>query len=110
MLCEYSRDQGDPKQVIAADHLSIFTYDNIAKSYKHLGVSKSYKTLEEMASIDGNVWHYNYRLQDAGGKMLDLRDSYQFIGSNERITRTEVSADGGKHWILLSESVAHRVQ
>lgn len=110
MLCEYARDQGDPRQLLAADHLSIFTYDNVAKSYKHLGVSKNYKVLEEKAGIDGGVWHYEYQLADSGGKVLDLRDSYRFVDPNERITRTEVSSDGGSHWILLSESVAHRVR
>lgn len=110
MLCEYARDQGDPKQLLAADHLSIFTYDTVSRSYKHLGVSKSYKTLEEAASIDGNVWHYDYQLADSGGKVLDLRDSYRFVDSNERITRTEISSDGGRHWILMAQSVAHRVE
>ncbi|MHB8813362.1 MAG: hypothetical protein ACYDAE_08840 [Steroidobacteraceae bacterium] len=110
MLCEYARDRGDPKQLLAADHLSIFTYDTVSRSYKHLGVSKSYKTLEEAASIDGNVWRYDYQLPDSGGKVLDLRDSYRFVDSNERITRTEISSDGGRHWILLSQSIAHRVE
>jgi hypothetical protein len=96
MLCEYARDRGDPKQLLAADHLSIFTYDNVKRSYKHLGVSKNYKVLEEKASIDGSVWHYAYQLPDSGGKVLDLRDSYRFVGSNERITRTELSSDGGR--------------
>lgn len=110
MLCEYARDKGDSKQLIAADHLSIFTYDDSAKSYKHLGVSKEYKTLEEMASIDGNVWHYRYQLPVGDGKMLDLRDSYEFVNANRRITRIEVSSDGGKHWVLMSQSLDTRIQ
>ena len=110
MLCEYARDSGDPKQLIEADHLSIFTYDDNAKSYKHLGVSKEYKTLEEMASIDGNLWHYRYQLPIGGGKMLDLRDSYEFVNTNQRITRIEVSSDAGRHWVLMSESVDTRSQ
>lgn len=110
MLCEYARDSGDPKQLIEADHLSIFTYDDNAKSYKHLGVSKEYKTLEEMASIDGNLWHYRYQLQTGDGKMLDLKDTYEFVNANQRITRIEVSSDAGKHWILMSESVDTRTK
>lgn len=110
MLCEYARDRGNPQQLLASDHLSIFTYDDASKSYKHLGVSKNYKVLEERASIDGNVWHYSYQLPDSSGTVLDLRDSYRFVDSSERVTRTEVSSDGGKHWVLLSESIAHRVR
>lgn len=109
MLCEYLRDRGDPKQLIAADHLSIFTYDDNAKSYKHLGVSKDYKTLEEMASIDGNVWHYRYQLPVGSGKVLDLRDTYVFVNANKRITRIEVSSDAGRHWVLMSESFDTRI-
>lgn len=110
MLCEYARDSGDPKQLIQADHLSIFTYDDNAKSYKHLGVSKEYKTLEEMAKIDGNLWHYRYQLPTGDGKMLDLKDTYEFVNANRRITRIEVSSDAGKHWILMSESVDTRTK
>lgn len=45
-----------------------------------------------------------------GGKVLDLRDFYRFVDSNERITRTEISSDGGRHWILLSQFIAYRVE
>jgi hypothetical protein len=110
MLCEYERDRGDPAKLEASDHLSIFTYDSHAKSLKHLGVSKNYETLEEMVRIDGHVWHYDYQLPSSGGKLLNLRDSYEFINRNKRMTRTEVSSDGGRHWILISESVANRVR
>lgn len=109
MLCEYHRDQGDPRELLAADHLSIFTYDNAKEAYKHLGVSKNYNTLEEMARIDGKVWHYTYELPTSDGKTLDLRDSYEFVNPKERITRIEVSSDHGKHWILISESMGHKV-
>jgi hypothetical protein len=109
MLCEYSRDRGDAKQLIASDHLSIFTYDDATKSYKHLGVSKDYRTLEEMIVIDGSHWQYRYQLPGSDGAMLDLRDSYDFVNPDERITRTEISSDHGRHWILLSESVGRKV-
>jgi hypothetical protein len=48
-----------PKKRPAAtpsDHLSIFTTDaEKGETYKHLGISKDYKTLEETASILGDL-------------------------------------------------------
>ncbi|MGA7319547.1 MAG: hypothetical protein WBW98_03490, partial [Candidatus Sulfotelmatobacter sp.] len=73
------------------------------------GISKDYNTLEEATTNEGNLWHYNYQLPDDKGKKLDLRDSYEFVTPEKRITRIEISADGGQHWTLLSESVATKV-
>lgn len=109
MVCEYLSEKIDPNEGRPFDHLSIFTYDEKGKAYKHLGISKDYKTLEETASIDGNLWHYDYQLPADNGKMLELRDSYEFVTPEKRITRIEVSADGGKHWTLMSEAVGTRV-
>lgn len=110
MVCEYLSEKVDPSEGRPSDHLSIFTYDEKGKTYKHLGISKDYKTLEETASIDGNLWHYNYELPDENGRTLDLRDSYEFVTPEKRITRIEISADGGKHWTLMSEAVGTKVR
>lgn len=109
MVCEFLSETVDPNEGRPSDHLSIFTYDEKGNTYKHLGISKDYKTLEETATIDGNLWHYNYQLPADNGKKLDLRDSYQFVTPEKRITHIEISADGGQHWTLLSESVAVKV-
>ena len=109
MVCEYLREKTDPAEAQASDHLSIFTYDGKSKTYKHLGISKNYKTLEETASIEGNRWHYNYELPDENGKKLLLRDSYEFVTPDKRITRIEISSDAGAHWTLMSEAVGIKV-
>jgi hypothetical protein len=109
MVCEYLREKVGPNERARSDHLSIFAYDNKSKAYKHLGISKDYKTLEETPiSIEGNLWHYNYQLSDASGKKVDLRDSYEFVTPEKRITRIEFSLDGGHTWTLMSESVGTR--
>lgn len=72
MVCEYLSEKANPDGSRPSDHLSIFTYDEKSKTYKHLGISKDYKTLEETATIDGNRWHYNYELPDENGKKLLL--------------------------------------
>jgi hypothetical protein len=110
MVCEYLSEKADPAEGRPSDHLTIFTYDDKGKAYKHLGISKDYKTLEEATTIEGNFWHYTYQLPGDKGEKLDLRDSYEFVTPEKRITRIEVSADGGKHWTLLSESVGIKVQ
>ena len=110
MVCEYLSEKVDPAEGRPSDHLTIFTYDDKGKAYKHLGISKDYKTLEEATTIEGNLWHYTYQLPGDKGEKLDLRDSYEFVTPEKRITRIEISADGGKHWTLLSESVGIKVQ
>ncbi|MGB9433687.1 MAG: hypothetical protein WBQ89_15705 [Candidatus Acidiferrum sp.] len=71
-------------------------FDNdAAKTYKHFGISKDYKTPEEpTVIIEGNVWRYNYELPDEKGNKLDCRDIYEFVTPEKMITRIEISADG----------------
>jgi hypothetical protein len=110
MVCEYLTEKADPGEGRPADHLTIFTYDEKGQTYKHLGISKDYKTLEEVASIDGNVWHYNYEVAGQNGKTFNMRDTYQFVTPRKLITRIEISADGGQQWTLMSESVATKLK
>lgn len=110
MVCEYLSEKADAAEGKPADHLTIFTYDDKSKAYKHLGISKDYKTLEEPnVIIEGNLWHYTYQVPDGKGGNFDLRDSYEFVTSEKRITRIEISSDGGQHWTLMSESVGVKV-
>ncbi|HEY1890122.1 MAG TPA: hypothetical protein VGG63_06930 [Steroidobacteraceae bacterium] len=110
MVCEYLSEKVDPKETQRSDHLSIFAYDLEGKAYKHLGISKDYKTLEETPiSVEGNLWHYDYELATAGGKKINLRDSYEFVTPQKRITRIEFSLDGGRTWTLTSESVGTKI-
>jgi hypothetical protein len=111
MVCEYLSEKTDPGEGKPSNHLSIFTYNDAGKNYKHLGISKDYKTLEEpTVIIEGNVWHYNYQLSDGKGTKIDCRDSYEFVTPEKRITRIEMSADDGQHWTLVSESVGTKVR
>ncbi len=111
MVCEYLSEKVDAEEGSKpADHLTIFTYDDKSKAYKHLGISKDYKTLEEPnVIIEGNLWHYTYQIPNGKAGNFDLRDSYEFVTPEKRITRIELSADGGQHWTLLSESVGLKV-
>jgi hypothetical protein len=111
MVCEYLSEKIDPGEGKPSNHLSIFTYNDAGKNYKHLGISKDYKTLEEpTVIIEGSHWHYTYQLSDDKGNKLECRDSYEFVTPEKRITRIEISADGGQHWTLVSESVATKVR
>jgi hypothetical protein len=109
MVCEYLSEVADPAQASASNHLSIFAYNDRGGVYKHLGISKDYKTLEETpVKIEGGVWSYDYSLPGKDGSTIALRDSYEFVTSGQRITRIEASTDGGKSWMLVSRSVATR--
>jgi|SRR5579863_4037708 len=110
MVCEYLSEKADPGEGKPSDHLTIFTYNDKDKTYKHLGISKDYKTLEEPdVIIEGNHWHYNYEISDDKGNKYELRDSYEFVTPEKRMTRIEISSDGGQHWTLMSESVGIKV-
>ena len=109
MVCEYLSEKKVPGEGKPSDHLSIFTFDDTGKTYKHLGISKNYKTLEEVATIDGNVWHYNYELPDDKGRTVTCRDVYEFISPEKQLTRMEISSDGGQHWTVVSEAVGTKV-
>ena len=111
MVCEYLNEKTDTAEGKPSDHLTIFPYNDAAKTCKQFGISKDYKTLEEpTVIIEGNVWHYNYELPDEKGNTLDCRDMYEFVTPDKMITRIEISADGGEPWTLVSESVATKVR
>jgi len=102
MVCEYLHD--------TTDALSIFRYDDKDKTYKHVGIVKDGKTREEIpVVVEGNLWRYTYQETTKSGAKLDLRDSYEFVTPEKRITRIEVSADGGQHWNLVAEEVGTKV-
>jgi hypothetical protein len=110
MVCEFLSEKIDPNEGQLSDHLSIFAYDSRGKAYKHLGISKDNRTREETRiSIDGNLWHYTYQVSDSSGKKVDLRDSYEFVTPEKRITRIEFSLDGGRTWTLMTEAVGTKI-
>lgn len=105
MVCEYKRIDGRP-----SDHLSIFTYDQADKSYRHTGLSQDYKPLDQVTTIDGNRW--TAPMQDVGpkGEKVDLRNVWEFLSADHHIAREEYSTDAGQHWTVLWEQVANRVR
>ena len=109
MVCDYLSRGIDPAEGAAANHLTIFTYNDKDKAYKHLGISKDYKTLEEVTTIEGNLWHYTYEIAGDKGENLQCRDEYEFVSPEKQTSRFEISSDGGKHWTLVSEAVGTKV-
>ena len=104
MVCEYLGLDGR-----RTDHLSIFTYNEAGRSYKHLGISQDYKTLEEAANVDGNVWTTPWEDVGPKGEKLFMRDVYEFVSPEKQLSREEYSTDGGQHWTELWEVVATKV-
>jgi hypothetical protein len=110
MVCDYLSQGIDPQEAEAANHLAIFNYDEKDKTYKHLGISKNYKTLEEVTTIAGNVWTTPWEQAGDKGETLQLRDVYEFVSPEKQTTRFEISSDGGQHWTLVSEAVGTKVR
>ncbi len=109
MVCDYVSDKVDPQEGKPANHLTIFTYNDKDNTYKHLGISKDYKPLEEVTTIEGNVWTTPWEDVGDKGEKLQLRDVYEFVSPEKQLTRFEISSDGGQHWTLVSEAVGTKV-
>lgn len=109
MVCEYLSDRIDPQEGKVADHLTIFTYNETDKAYKHLGVSKNFKTLEEPTTIEGNVWTTPFELTGDKGEKLQCRNVYEFVSPEKQLTRFEISSDDGQHWTVVSEGAGTKV-
>lgn len=110
MVCDYLSAGVDPAEGKPVNHLTIFTYDDKDKAYKHLGISQDYKTLEEATTVDGNLWQYIYEVTGEKGEKLQRRDQYEFVSPNKQSSRFEISADGGRHWTLVSEGLGVKVR
>lgn len=110
MVCDYLSGGIDPAEGKPANHLTIFAYNDKDKAYKHLGISKDYKTLEEVTTIEGSLWQYTYELAGDKGEKLQCRDEYEFISPEKQTSRFEISSDGGQHWTLVSEGVGIKVR
>jgi hypothetical protein len=101
MVCEYKRIDGRP-----SDHLSIFTYNQADRSYRHTGLSQDYKPLEQLATINGTLWMAPFEDVGPKGEKVALRNVWEFVSPDRHIARQEYSTDGGQHWTVLWEQVA----
>jgi hypothetical protein len=104
VVCEYLRTAGKP-----ADHLSIFTYDEAGRSYKHLGISQDVKTGEQPLTLEGNVWTASWDDVGPKGEKVMLRDTYRFPAPDKHLLLEEYSTDGGQHWAELWHLVGNKV-
>jgi hypothetical protein len=64
VVCQYLSEKVGAREGKPSDHVTIFACNDAGKNYKHRGISKDYKTLEEVAAINGNAWHYNCQLRE----------------------------------------------
>jgi hypothetical protein len=109
MVCDYLSDTIDPQEGKVANHLSIFTYSDKDKAYKHLGISMEGEPHEQLTIIEGNVWTTPFEVGGDKGEKLQCRNVYEFVSPEKQISRFEISADDGQHWTLVSESVGAKV-
>jgi hypothetical protein len=105
MVCEY-RDVGVPPGE-TADNLSIYTYDEVAKAFRNYGIG-NHRVTDTPVVVEGNVWRCVHQETTKSGAKLEFRDTYEFVSPTKRLTRIEISSDGGQHWILIANEIETR--
>jgi hypothetical protein len=109
MVCDYLSDGVDPQHGKVSNDLSIFTYSEIDKAYKHVGFGMEGEPHEQLTTIVGNVWTTPFEVTAKNGEKLQCRNVYEFDSPEKQHSRFEVSTDG-QHWTVLSEAVGTKIQ
>jgi hypothetical protein len=107
MVCEYLDVDAPPAEI--GDNLSIFAYDEKAQAFRHFGIGDYRMNEEPQVSVQGDAWSYTQQKPTKSGGKVDVRATYEFLAPDKRVTRIEVSADAGQHWVLIVEEVETKV-
>lgn len=102
MVCDYSSN--DPPH----NHLSVITYDAVAKTYALVLVIQDSKASWNRLTQSGNTWTTSSRISYKG-KPLMSRDVFVFISPNKHITKVQISADAGRSWTTMIETTAVKI-
>jgi hypothetical protein len=110
MTCSWSPNHG----FVLCDHLlhatdgsttnslSVYTYDDQAKSYKFFGVEKDASPREAPMEVNGNVWSFGTEVQN-NDKMIMFLTSDEFVSPTQMRFQTQFSEDNGAHWQKMNE-------
>jgi hypothetical protein len=109
MTCSWSPHHG----FILCDHLmngptgvsnslSVYTYDEVAKTYKFFGVEKDSSPREVPMEVKGNVWTFGTEVQNQDKTILFLT-SDEFLSDKVMHFSTKFSEDNGRNWKKLNQ-------
>ena len=109
MTCTWSPHHG----FILCDHLmngptgisnslSVYTYDETAKTYKFFGVNKDDSPREVPMQVKGNVWSFGTEVQNQDKTIMFLTND-EFLSDKVMHFRTEFSEDNGRNWKELNQ-------
>jgi hypothetical protein len=109
MTCTWSPHHG----FILCDHLmngvdgisnslSVYTYDDAAKTYKFFGVEKDESPREVPMQVKGNVWSFGTEVQNQDKTIMFLTND-EFLSDKVMHFRTEFSEDNGRNWKELNQ-------
>jgi hypothetical protein len=102
MVCDYSSN--DPPH----NHLSVITYDSVAKAYAEVLVVQDSKASWNKMTQRGDTWTISSEIPYKG-KTLMSRDVFVFTSPNKHITRVQISANNGRSWTTMIETTAVKI-
>ena len=102
MVCDYSSN--DPPH----NHLTIITYDSVAKAYMMVLVREDSKPTWNKMTQRGGTWAISSDISYKGKKLIS-RDVFVFTSPSKHITRVQVSANNGRSWTTMIETTAVKI-
>jgi hypothetical protein len=106
MVCDFLNNNAPAG--FPVNDLAIFSYDPGKKTIARVGVFKDSKPFVQQVTVDGNTWTTSSAVPYKG-KMVIYRDVYVFQSATARTTTTQISADGGKTWTIVTKFTAKQV-
>jgi hypothetical protein len=85
-----------------SNSLSVYTYDESAKTYKFFGVDKDASPREIPMQVKGNVWSFGTEVQNQDKTIMFLTND-EFISDKVMNFSTEFSEDYGRNWKKLNQ-------
>ena len=85
-----------------SNSLSVYTYDEAAKTYKFFGVDKDDSPREVPLQVKGNIWSFGTQVQDKDKTIMFLTND-EFVSDKVMHFRTEFSEDNGRNWKELNQ-------
>jgi len=88
--------------------LSIYSYNSKDGNYNISSMGSGKPPWNGIVIITGNVWTYPGSFE-RNGKKVEMRTTNDFSVAGTETFKTELSDDGGAHWVTTLQGTAHKV-
>lgn len=85
-----------------SNSLSVYTYDEVGKTYKFFGVDKDASPREVPMQVKGNVWAFGTEVQNDNKTIMFLTED-EFVSDKSMHFKTRFSEDNGLNWKDLNQ-------